>query len=77
MNKDLFRLEHIQECIAKIEELVKILKTYDNFEEKWIEQDSVIRNFEIIGEASNHISYDLKQKYPDVAWNQISNARDA
>jgi uncharacterized protein with HEPN domain len=58
MNKNLFRLEHIQGCIVKIEELVKILKTYDNFEEKWIEQDSVIRNFEIIGEASNHISDD-------------------
>tara|TARA_B100000953_G_scaffold275847_1_gene249543 strand:+ start:607 stop:819 length:213 start_codon:yes stop_codon:yes gene_type:complete len=56
--------------------LVKIIKTYDNFEEKWIEQDSVIRNLEIIGEASNHISDDLKQKYPDVAWNQMKGMRN-
>ena len=56
--------------------MVKILKTYDNFEEKWIEQDSVIRNLEIIGEASNHISDDLKQKYPDVAWNQMKGMRN-
>jgi len=56
--------------------LVKIIKTYDNFEEKWIEQDSVIRNLEIIGEASNHISDDLKQKYPDVAWNQTKGMRN-
>lgn len=56
--------------------MVKIIKTYDNFEEKWIEQDSVIRNLEIIGEASNHISDDLKQKYPDVAWNQMKGMRN-
>ena len=56
--------------------MVKIIKTYDNFEEKWIEQDSVIRNLEIIGEASNHISDDLKQKYPNVAWNQMKGMRN-
>src|SRR5690606_41810317 len=76
MNKNLFRLEHMQGYIAKIEELVMILKTYDNFEEKWIEQDSVIGNFEIIGEASNHISDDLRQKYPKVAWNQMRGMRN-
>lgn len=76
MNKNLFRLEHIQESIAKIGALVKILQTYDNFEKKWIEQDSVIRNFEIIGEASNHISSDLKEKYPDIAWNEMRGMRN-
>lgn len=62
IDKNLFRLGHIEECIKKIEELVDILKTYENIEKKWIEQDSVIRNFEIIGEASNHISDDLKEQ---------------
>ncbi|HET8808924.1 MAG TPA: DUF86 domain-containing protein [Flavobacteriaceae bacterium] len=76
MYKNLFRLEHIQECISKIEELVRILKTYENFEEKWIEQDSVIRNFEIIGEASNHISDDLKAKHPDIAWSEMKGMRN-
>ncbi len=58
--KDLFRLGHIKDCIEKILELVKISHSFENFESKWIEQDAMIRNFEIIGEASNHISDETK-----------------
>jgi|SRR5690554_2291089 len=76
VDKNLFRLGHILECIEKIESLVGMLKTYDNFENHWIERDAMIRNFEIIGEASNHISDDLKVKYPDVAWNEMKGMRN-
>jgi len=68
-NQDLFRLGQIRDCIDKILELTKILHDLNNFESKWIEQDTLIRNFEIIGEASMHISEETKLKYPDVAWN--------
>lgn len=76
MNKDLFRLRHIIECINKIEILVNILRTYENFEKKWIEQDAVIRSFEVIGEASNHISENLKQQNPKVAWKEMKGMRN-
>lgn len=33
--------------------------------------DAVVRNFEIIGEASKNVSKDLKEKYPDVPWDQM------
>lgn len=52
------------------------LKTYENFEENWIEQDALIRNLEIIGEASNHISETLKQQYPKIAWKQMKAMRN-
>jgi uncharacterized protein with HEPN domain len=52
-DNDLFRLEHILDCIEKIEYLSRTLHTQDNFETKWIEQDAIIRNLEIIGEANN------------------------
>ena len=65
-NKDLFRLEHIRDCIEKIEFLMYKLNNQDNFEQNWIEQDAIIRNLEIIGEASANISDDLKQNYPEV-----------
>ena len=71
MNKDLFRLGHIRDSIEKIEYLVRMLHTQDNFETKWIEQDAIIRNLEIIGEAAINISDDLKQSYPDVLWKEI------
>ena len=71
IDKNLFRLEHIRDSIEKIEYIVRKLCTHDAFESNWIEQDAIIRNLEIIGEAVVNISDDLKQKYPDVAWKEV------
>lgn len=73
---DLFRLEHIIDSIQKIEELVRLLHSHNNFEVRWIERDAMIRNFEIIGEASNHLSQPLKDKWADVAWNEMKAMRN-
>jgi len=75
-SKDLSRLRHICNCIEKIEYLSYILHNQDNFETKWIEQDAIIRNLEIIGEATNSISDDLKRNYPDVSWKEIRGMRN-
>lgn len=37
---------------------------------------AVIRKFEIIGEAAKKISEDVKQKYPEVPWKEMSGMRD-
>jgi len=74
--KNLFRLIHIRESIEKIEYLARMLHTQDNFETKWIEQDAIIRNLEIIGEATINISDDLKRNYPDVSWKEIKGMRN-
>lgn len=73
---DLFRLGHILNSIEKIQELVKRLHSFDNFKINWMEQDALIRNFEIIGEASNHISQAIKDKYSDVAWREMKDMRN-
>ena len=75
-DKNLFRLKHIHGSIEKIEYLVRTLHTQDNFETKWIEQDAIIRNLEVIGEAVINISDDLKQNYPDVLWKEIRGMRN-
>ena len=75
-NKNLFRLSHIRNCIEKIETLARMLHNQDNFEQKWIEQDAIIRNLEVIGEASINISDDLKQKYPNVSWKEMRGLRN-
>ena len=75
-NSDLFRLDHIKDSIEKIEELTRLLHSFDNFESKWIERDALIRNFEIIGEASSRISQNVKDKYPYVAWNEMKGMRN-
>jgi uncharacterized protein with HEPN domain len=75
-DKNLFRLGHIRDCIEKIEYLSNWLYNQDNFEKKWVEQDAIIRNLEVIGEASINISDDLKQKYPDVSWREMRGMRN-
>ena len=75
-DKNLFRIEHILDSIEKIEYLAQALHTLDNFESKWIEQDAIIRNLEIIGEATINISDDLKLNYPDVSWKEIKGMRN-
>ena len=75
-NRDVFRLEHIIDSAVKIGELTRILNSFENFESKWIERDALIRNFEIIGEASRHISQELKGKYPEVAWSEMKGMRN-
>ncbi len=71
INPDIFRLEHIRDCSDKVIELVNILGSLENFESRWIEQDAMIRNFEVIGEAARHISEATKEKYPKIEWNKM------
>ncbi len=76
IESDLFRLEHIQDCIEKITILVNSCKTLEVFKDKWIEQDAMIRNFEIIGEAANHISDETKRNYLSIEWHKMRGMRN-
>lgn len=39
-------------------------------------QDAVIRNLEIIGEATKQLSEDLKAQRPEVPWKRVAGMRD-
>ena len=68
-------LEDIMVCIEKLEKYTQGL-TFDQFSKNEMAVDAVIRNFEVIGEAVKKIPKELKQKYPDVEWNEASGFRD-
>ncbi len=55
-------LGHIQEAIERIQQYVKGLEE-PAFQQSNMAQDAVIRNFEIIGEAS----YNIQKHYPEFA----------
>lgn len=71
----MLRLKHILDSISKIEIVTENLQ-YGDYLEDWQRQDIIIRNMEIIGEASRHISEKIKTKYPEVAWRNASAMRN-
>lgn len=74
MKDDRLYLEHIRDAIAKIRAYTA--GGHDVFMRDSLIQDGVIRNFEIIGEASKQLSDDLKEKHPEVPWSDVARFRD-
>jgi uncharacterized protein with HEPN domain len=72
---DLAYVEHILDCIRKIKEFSEGL-SFREFSSNELVQDAIIRNIEIIGEASKKISSDTKQIYFEIPWKEISGMRD-
>jgi uncharacterized protein with HEPN domain len=60
-----FRIQDILASIEKIERYIGDM-TMTEFKKEEIIIDAVVRNFEIIGEASKHIPASVRNKYPDI-----------
>lgn len=63
------------EAMKKIEEYSKGL-SFDEFSEDCKTIDAIIRNFEIIGEATKNIPEEMKKEYPEVPWKRMAGIRD-
>ena len=74
MKGDKLYLVNILECIEQIESYTQ--GGHEAFMQTRLIQDAVIRNFEIMGEATKRISTDLRQRYPDVRWQDVAGFRD-
>lgn len=68
-------LEHILACIQRILTYTVNLKE-DDFLKNPLVQDAVIRNLEIIGEATKKLSTEFRQKHPEIEWKKIAGMRD-
>ncbi len=68
-------LRHILDSIAVIEKYLSEI-TENTFKETSLLQDGVIRQLQIIGEATKKISPDIRSKYPDIPWQDIAGMRD-
>jgi len=68
-------VEDIVDAMNSIEEYTKGL-TYDAFAKDKKTVDAVIRNFEIIGEATKYIPGKIRKEYPQVPWKDMAGMRD-
>jgi len=68
-------LRDILEAIERIESYVKG-RTFKQFSKDTLVIDAVVRNFEIIGEATKHIPVEVKQEHPLIKWKDMAGMRD-
>ena len=68
-------LRHIRDAIQSVAGYVEGV-TYDQFLRRRMIQDAVVRQLEIIGEASNNLSAGLREAHPEVTWEQIIGMRN-
>ena len=74
MKSDLAALRHILQSIERIEAYTTAGK--DEFLTQTIVQDAVLRNLEIMGEATKRLSPALRANHPEVPWNEMAALRD-
>ncbi len=75
MKNDTTYLTHILEAIGIIEEYLKEAD-YEKFVSSRMMVDAVIRELEIIGEASNNLSEEFRKKYSSVLWRKMKDMRN-
>ena len=63
-------LRHILDAINRIEEYLATISR-DAFLRNHLLQDAVIRQLEIIGEASRNIAEEFREKHTAIPWSQI------
>jgi uncharacterized protein with HEPN domain len=68
-------LRHIIDSIAKVISYTKAIEEKE-FNKSSLIQDAVIRQIEIIGEATRHLSIEFRKHYPEVPWEDIAGMRD-
>jgi uncharacterized protein with HEPN domain len=50
--------------------------SFEEFKEKEMVQDAILRNLEIIGEAVKNVPADIREDYPAIEWRKIAGLRD-
>jgi uncharacterized protein with HEPN domain len=69
---------YLNDIIEAIDRLEGYLKgqSFEEFSKNTLVIDAVVRNFEIIGEATKHIPDEVKTKHPLIKWKEMAGMRD-
>lgn len=72
---DKIRLQHIYDAIIEIESYTENINLAD-FMKNSMMRFACVKQLEIIGEASNHLSNEIQSKFSDIEWAQIVEMRN-
>ena len=68
-------LRDLLDAVEKIQNFIKDLG-FESFKQDDKTKFAVIRGLEIIGEATKHISEEVRNKYPEIPWKEMAGMRD-
>lgn len=74
IERDLLFLEHIRDAIERIERFTSEGRTAFMGDDKT--QSAVMRQLEIIGEATKRLSEEFRRVHPDLPWREMAATRD-
>lgn len=74
MKNDRVYVEHILECITKINRFAG--KDFSEFLNDDKTQDAIYRNLQIMAESVTRISHDTKSSHPEVPWRRLAAFRN-
>lgn len=66
-------VEHMLNSVLRIDEYIE---SKELFYDSHLVQDAVVRNLQVMAESSQRLSDEIKKKYPDIPWNDISGFRN-
>jgi uncharacterized protein with HEPN domain len=72
---DIVYINHILSCIQSIEDYTDKM-IFEEFLTTKLVQDGVLRNLEIIGEATKNISVEFRNEHPEIPWRKMAGMRD-
>ncbi|MDZ4725866.1 MAG: DUF86 domain-containing protein [Leptospira sp.] len=75
MKNDQLYLAHILQSVNRILEYIAGISETD-FDANYLVQDAVIRQLEIIGEATKRLSDELRTANPQIPWKDMAGMRD-
>ncbi len=75
MKDDRIYIEHILQSIGRIKSYLAG-KNHQSFSDDFLTQDAVVRQLEIIGEATKRLSKELRAANPNVPWLDMAGMRD-
>lgn len=68
------QLAQILECLDRVDQYTRGGRA--EYDAQAIIRDAVVRNFEIIGEASKRVPEDYRRRHPEIPWRELAGFRD-